>query len=222
MVSVSPDGKAATCFQNYPDKDTGDGKYVTLVSDATVLEVGAPPSAAVQTAAVVPGSATVSWADRIKSPAPVVPKAGRFRIRIERWAFERSYILVGIVPPSVAPPCPETCERGISHPALGGCCVTILPITSPEKYCRVNGAWKWVPPSPQRSTMHALHVPIGGEVELAFDFELHRATVKVVVPDGGAADGSVNEFTLPESWTDGRPAVSLHHRNDSVRFVPLS
>jgi hypothetical protein len=205
-VSVSPDGPAATCFQNYPNKETGIGKYVTLVSDKTVLEAAVAALATAQ-------------AD---SPGPVVPKAGRFRIRIEHWDRDRSYVLFGIVPSSTVPPCPETCERGIS--GIGGCCVTIVSSESPDKDCHVNGppGWKWVrPPWQQQWKMDALLVPVGGEVEMIFDFELHRATVKVVVPGGGAADARVDEFTLPEGWTDGRPAVSFHHR-DSVRFVPLS
>jgi hypothetical protein len=206
-----------------------------LLSWAATLAAGA--TVAVPTSPPTPASTTGTAAAAATTTPSTIARRHKmlaFRVRIHRWSFPGSHILLGILPTACTTLDAKTLHCGINY--LDGCSISFVPNSTvggdaeqQQQRGRIgftNGPWEWTARKGQYQ-MPAMQIPEGSEVQLSYDFPAHRAMVEVFTPSSGpggqvapdAAPVKIFDFVLRADWTDGRPAVSLRHSGDQVAFV---
>jgi hypothetical protein len=135
----------------------------------------------------------------------------RFRVRIDHWAHDRSYVHIGFLPPSAEP------RAGASIEALGGCSLTV----SRDKGIHWWGPWTLIGFGGRREPLHFC-LAARGEVEFTVDFSTGTARVDLYGPGKATPAKSLNFRFMPElqGCDDAAyPAISVWNRGDAVSLV---
>jgi hypothetical protein len=147
----------------------------------------------------------------LRAAQPLRPNGARqFRMRMDKWGWEESYVHIGLVPRAAE------AKPWLAVYELDGCCMSV----SPQRPMHPHGAWT----RPHESGPIEFRLPAGGDIQISVDFAAGTAAVELFLPTalaGPAAQRTEFRFTrrFESAGMELYPAVSLWKKGDAVRFV---